>query len=707
MQGRKPGKGPGVPVYLNRFLLDHLTSPLSLPAFRVELDPPPSKDEVHPLLALVGREAGGLVRFQNRLIGWEAPRALEGQVRRGKQSYRLVPLGRQALNLRKPEERQALENLYRIRLENILKALAKRHRARVERRGNGLFLWRPESSREEREGWHLYRGSLYRIHLYPDGEVILEVDVQHRFQPTLHLEEWLQRGYPLPKRVTNAYEDEKEWALLGIEEGKDPRSFLLDGGESLLDYHRKKGRLAEGQDPGRVVWVARRKERERIPHLSVLLKPVITMELLAEVAEVIQEALPALQLEPEERLKDIRRFAEPVLKAFGKRETAKPLEGLAQRLPRPSLLARGKKRVGKVADVLEKGALRPGETRLALLAWEGDGKAKGGLDYLEERLQGVGSASGIKLELKRRFLPRGDNLEMAQVFEELSQEGVGAGLLLTPRLTEGERRELKNTAASHGLALQLLNPFDPGDIYRVNNALLGFLAKAGWLFLRLEGTYPADLVVAYDAGGESLRFGGACFAHLTDGTHLGFSLPAAQGGERMAEEVAWELLRPLLLRYRKAKGQTPGRIFLLRDGKIQKEEFRKVEEELRKRNIPYALFSVRKTGAPRLFSKNGPLGDGLFLRLPEEEGGFLLLSAEGGKGTPRPVKYVLEAGEVDLNLEEAARQLYHLSRIYPGSGYRFPRLPAPLHMVDRMVREVARLGGAHNLRLKEEQLFFL
>lgn len=69
MQGRKPGKGPGVPVYLNRFLLDHLTSPLSLPAFRVELDPPPSKDEVHPLLALVGREAGGLVRFQNRLIG--------------------------------------------------------------------------------------------------------------------------------------------------------------------------------------------------------------------------------------------------------------------------------------------------------------------------------------------------------------------------------------------------------------------------------------------------------------------------------------------------------------------------------------------------------------------------------------------------------------------------------------------------------------
>lgn len=54
-----------------------------------------------------------------------------------------------------------------------------------------------------------------------------------------------------------------------------------------------------------------------------------------------------------------------------------------------------------------------------------------------------------------------------------------------------------------------------------------------------------------------------------------------------------------------------------------------------------------------------------------------------------------------------ARQIYHLSRLYPPSGYRFPTLPAPLHLADRLVREVGRIGVSSLHGLDREKLFFV
>lgn len=76
----------------------------------------------------------------------------------------------------------------------------------------------------------------------------------------------------------------------------------------------------------------------------------------------------------------------------------------------------------------------------------------------------------------------------------------------------------------------------------------------------LSGAYPAELAVGFDAGGrESFRFGGAACAVGGDGGHLLWTLPEAQAGERIPQEVVWDLLEETLWAFRrKAGGFLPG-----------------------------------------------------------------------------------------------------------------------------------------------------
>ncbi len=153
-------------------------------------------------------------------------------------------------------------------------------------------------------------------------------------------------------------------------------------------------------------------------------------------------------------------------------------------------------------------------------------------------------------------------------------------------------------------------------------------------------------------------------------------------------------------------------MLLLRDGKTQRQEFDLALRELARVGIGYDLVSVRKSGGGRIYPQQGErLTDGLYVPLPDSEGraAFLLLTAYPGEGrmggTPRPLKVVHEAGSTPV--EELARQIYHLSRLYPPSGYRFPSLPAPLHLADRLVREVGRIGLSSLQGLDREKLFFV
>ncbi|BCZ95506.1 hypothetical protein TthAK1_21230 (plasmid) [Thermus thermophilus] len=48
-----------------------------------------------------------------------------------------------------------------------------------------------------------------------------------------------------------------------------------------------------------------------------------------------------------------------------------------------------------------------------------------------------------------------------------------------------------------------------------------------------------------------------------------------------------------------------------------------------------------------------------------------------------------------------------MTRLYPASGFAFPRLPAPLHLADRLVKEVGRLGIRHLKEVDRGKLFFV
>lgn len=677
-------------VFLNRFALRPL-NPEELRPWRLEvvLDPPPGREEVYPLLAQVARRAGGVtVRMGDGLASWSPPEVLvlEGTLARMGQTYayRLYPKGRRPLDPKDPGERSVLSALARRLLQERLRRL---EGVWVE----GLAVYRREHARGP--GWRVLGGAVLDLWVSDSGAFLLEVDPAYRILCEMSLEAWLAQGHPLPKRVRNAY-DRRTWELLRLGE-EDPKELPLPGGLSLLDYHASKGRL-QGREGGRVAWVADPKDpRKPIPHLTGLLVPVLTLEDLHE-----EEGSLALSLPWEERRRRTREIASWIGRRLGL-GTPEAVRAQAYRLSIPKLM--GRRAVSKPADALRVGLYRAQETALALLRLDG---AQGWPEFLRRALLQAFGAGGASLRLHTLHAHPSQGLAFREALRKAKEKGVQAVLVLTPPMAWEDRNRLKALLLREGLPSQILNvPLREEERHRWENALLGLLAKAGLQVVALSGAYPAELAVGFDAGGrESFRFGGAACAVGGDGGHLLWTLPEAQAGERIPQEVVWDLLEETLWAFRRKAGRLPSRVLLLRDGRVPQDEFALALEALAREGIAYDLVSVRKSGGGRVYPVQGRLADGLYV--PLEDRTFLLLTVHRDfRGTPRPLKLVHEAG--DTPLEALAHQIFHLTRLYPASGFAFPRLPAPLHLADRLVKEVGRLGIRHLKEVDREKLFFV
>lgn len=690
-----------VPVQLNRYRLRPLLSEeKALKVYRAILDPPRGREELYAALARLARKAGG-VALGERIVAWNPlPEAVEGG--------RLVPVEERAADPRDPRDRKALERLFERKLEGLLRRWVGR-REGLER--EGLSLYRPR--KEGPEDVQVYDGVHLGLEVDGEGWLLLAVELTTRLQARLSLEDWIGKGHPLPERVRARYREGGEvrvWPLLGVGE-EDPEGLLLPGGQSLLEYHLSRGRLAPGEDPGRTVWVAGRRG-ERIPHLSALLHPLLGQRERALLG--LEEAYAGIR-DLGERMEKGLEWAERLAHLLRTGREPEPVRRTAHLLPPSRLLVAGGEIVRKPGDALEKGAYARGDGRVACLLWPGEKTPRAALEVLKR----------LGLEVDLRPLP-GDEAAWRGFFQDLVREGLRAALVVLPPGDPRRKRflsdegyvRLKDPAHRAGLSLQLLRREEGEDPHRRANALLGLLLKAGWIPVTLaepRGGYPADLVVGFDAGGgKGFRYGGISFAFLGDGAPLGWALPEAQEGERFSGESLRRSLEEILHRFQERMGRPPRRVLLLRDGFVQREEFAQALEALSARGIPYDLFSVRKNTGWRLAwarEKDAWRSlSGVLLPLEERET-WLLVTADrvkggrGGRNSPRPLLLKREAG--DGPLEGLLLQIFHLSQLHPGSANHYPRLPIPLHLADRLAEAANRFGVSGLRHIPEDRIFFM
>ena len=139
----------------------------------------------------------------------------------------------------------------------------------------------------------------------------------------------------------------------------------------------------------------------------------------------------------------------------------------------------------------------------------------------------------------------------------------------------------------------------------------------------------------------------------------------------------------------------------MRDGLVQRGEFDKTIEELRKEKIAVDIVGVRKSGAGRMgIQEEGRYKDAaigtIIFNHPEKS--FTLVTSQpikkgsGSIGSARPLRVIHEYGSTPL--EVLALQTYHLSQLHPASGFQPCRLPWVLHFADKSSKEFQRIGNS-------------
>jgi Piwi domain. len=687
-------------VRLNRYAIRPLLpDERTLFIYALSLDSPPNREDPQEVYRVLNRAARGVggVYFGGRLYAFNALSATEGVT--------LTFLESRPLRPEEPLDREVATRLLRRKLEEALRLLAGKRGLLLE--GKQVYRPAPRTFQDVR----LYQGASLDVQVSRKGQVLLAVDLVTRIQANLSLEAWLRRGYPLPGKAANRYPSQGQvltWTLRGLSE-EPPEAVLIQGGQTLLDYHRSRGHLAPGDDPGRVVLVSR-KGGPVLPHLSALLVPVLTLEELAQLG-VPPEALGQTR-HLEERFTKGQEWARILAPHLGAEpgHSPEPLRVEAQVLPPARLVAAEGRKVNKPMEALTLGVYRRGSPRLACLLWPGEAPPEKAL----ARLQALGA------ELAVRPLPEGDGDRRA-LFRALASDGIAAALVVLPPgdarlgrfLEKDDYYRLKDLAHRAGLPLQLLRRGE--DPYRVANALLGLLVKAGWQPVALEGDYPADLVIGLDSSGDGrVHYGAASFAVLADGTPLGWVLPQAQPGESMDRAWLWRAVEETVAIFSDKTGRLPKRILLLRDGLAREQEFADLWEGLAKMHLAHDLFTVRKRHLWRMAP--GEAKDlmtslsGTLLQVDRRT--WLMVTADRVWGkrrdfrvSPRPLLLVHERG--DGPSQALLRQIFHLSQFHPASASLYPRLPVPLHFAHKLAKSAGRWGAMGLARLPADSLFFV
>ncbi|MCM1983161.1 argonaute PAZ domain-containing protein [Lyngbya confervoides] len=624
----------------------------------------------------------------------------------------------------KPEssvERKALEQIFR---KHLRQELQKIKGQKVERAGEGLVWWDESKIESSGDGWQVLKGALVDVAIDENGQLNLEIDTHYRFYSPWTLHQWLTRYPDVPVNFVRNVGSDISWYFLEGSEERPEDIDIKDLGITLADYHRNKGVSEQIIQDSFVVYVRSTRKwgakQDRVAHLSKLLQPSVSMEVLSYVAEQgdrdAENVLTGVRKSINERLSKGQGIAKFISKKIYGLESSEvsPQKRIATLFTSHSLIARNESEVKRANDALNKGCLRTGETQfgyLNLLQEDNDWP-----EAVKNQLSKVAKASGVSLELSHRFhrrdLPESD-MERRRFWSSISDLNIKTMLVVSPMLGNARKAQFRREALQAGIALQFMRPMRGLDQYRAANVTLGLLVKAGWQPIGMKmpaDPQAADLCIGFDAGtNKKLFYGTSAFAVLANGQSLGWEIPEAQLGESFSSQAIWEATSSIVERFYRLNNRNPGRIFLLRDGFVRDQEFDYTINNLEAENIAVDLLEVHKSGAGRMAKR---LQNDVFHEVDPGTGfsiaddAFRIVTSQAhAGGSARPLEVVKIHGDASLRL--LANEIFALSQFHPASAFRSSRLPMPLHYADRMIKEVQRLGQLSILHgIDRQKLFF-
>ncbi len=634
-------------------------------------------------------------------------------------NWNLTFLRQQQLNPKNSVERKTLEQLYRRYLYHSLRT---EHNKQVERSQTGLILWDQSKVEQSGQGWQVVKGALVDVAIDENGQLNLEIDSHYRFDSLWTLHQWLEKYPDAPLNYVHNLDKKCSWYFIKVSQARPENITIKDLGKSLADYHREKGVLEHIIQESRVVYVRHTKKgkgQDLTPHLSKLLKPSISMEILSYVAEKgdcgAAEVLTKVRLPIQQRLDKGKAIAKWLLKnVYHKTEdNLEPQQQIATLFSPPTFIAHNNIVVKRPNDAIKKGCLRVGETQfgcLHLQHTDGDWP-----ELIKQQLLTTAEASETTIDLNYQYsgeqLPDSD-IERRRFWSEVSESNIKTMLVVSGWLGSEYKTQLRREALQAGIALQFMLPMAKPDPYRGANITLGLLVKAGWQPIgikMLDDPQVAELTIGFDAGTNGrLFYGTSAFAVLADGKSIGWEIPEAQVGERFSQRAIWDATLAIVERFYHLNSRKPRRVLLLRDGFVQDCEFGHTINNLEEENIDVDLLEVYKSGAGRMAQRTT---DGKFhevkpgtgFSIAEDAFRIVTSKAQAG-GSARPLEVVRIHG--DASLRVLAHQIFALSEFHPASAFTSSRLPMPLHYADKMIKEVQRLGQLGILHGVDHQKIF-
>jgi len=701
-----------VEVTLNRFFVKRLTQEdLTFYGYHCKPNPLPAPGEEHKALARVCNQLGVVaVPLEGCIIAREKVDPDKLKTKDGE----LEEIGQRVLNCTNVQEKDALESFERRRLRLCLKSLYS-GKTEVETSGGSLLWWKKEEV-DCGEGWKIHEGRRIDVVVNQDSELYIEIDVQYHFYTPWTLHEWLENYPDVPIQwVQNTYDKRQTWEYLGILSKQSPWEIQLpELNMSLAEYHLQKH--SAPREEVESSWVVKVSSgRGCFPHLSRRLSPVLTLEMLASIEDarnpgkkVSASVIEHFRKSLEYRLQESKKVAETIIRRIYKspiaQERIQPLKIEGYILPRPRLLGRNNQAIENPARVRYQGCARVGETKFGLLNLD-DNKREYPTEVRKCLLE-VAKKSGARVEIDfyatRQDLPEGD-LAQQRFWQSWADKGIKTVLVVMPLSPNEHKQKIRLQALRAGIATQFMIP--GADPYKALNVVLGLLCKAAWQPVLLEPLdHPecSELTIGFDVGtNRELYYGTSAFAVLANGQSLGWELPDIQRGETFSGEAIYQTVSKLVNRFYNKFHRYPRKVLLMRDGLVQRGEFDKTIEELRKEKIAVDIVGVRKSGTVRMGReekgsyRDAAMGTVIF---DHERRSFMLVTSQPIKkssvpiGSARPLRVVHEHGNTPL--EVLAIQTYHLSQLHPASGFQPCRLPWVLHFADKSSKEFQRIGNS-------------